>query len=229
MMRGAVWLGTAIVIATPVAAEPIAVLDTPLILTRTLQRPLGGEAVLVVRRRYEVRIVRDGASYRVDGRLLGAEVEAPPSLQAFAELERNRPDPGLFPLALDAAGRIVSDSRAAPSEPLDRAAALAQGRLSAGPLPPMELAQAQAFVRQLQARASGSRWPDDLFHPAPGAEREERAIPLPDGKSGSVTIETARERPQTGDTIATHRRTVATELAGDRRVSREEWTLVRAR
>lgn len=202
--------------------------QTNMVLTRTVRRALSGNRELVVRRSYQVRIVPDGQGYRVEGALTGCTVEAPGSLQALAEIERKRPDTAMFPITLDGNGMIRSGSATGPGESLDRAADVASERLDAMRLSPRDLDQARAFVRQVQARAVGSQWPADLFHPAPGQRVERRSIPLPGGGTGSVTIEIAVRGTQEGGLLASLERVVITELDGDRRVTREEWTLAGA-
>lgn len=196
----------------------------PLLLTRTVRRPLSDGKAIVVRRRYEVRIAALGRGYRVEGRLLDCTVEAPPSLQALAAIERDRPDTGLFPMTLDAQGQILSPAKAGPSPALDAAARAALDKLGSWPLAPLALAQGRAFVQQLQARGTGSAWPAEVFHPTPGRHVERRAIPLADGSSGSVSVEIEAAPPSPG-TLSSLSRAVITELAGERRVAREEWTL----
>ena len=79
--------------AAPVAAGgAFSVPSGPLVLTRTLRRPLSDGVEIVSTRSYEIGIVPDGDGFRVEGRLLSSEVTAPPSLAALAALERNRPD-----------------------------------------------------------------------------------------------------------------------------------------
>ncbi len=202
--------------------------QTRMVLTRTVRRPLSGGRELVVRRSYEVQIVADGPGYRVDGQLTGCTVEAPESLKALAEIERNRPETSLFPIALDGKGNILSSAPARPNESLDRAADLVSGRLETIPLSPMDLEQARAFVRQVQARAAGSQWPADLFHPVPGRRTETKTIPLPGGERGSVAVEVTAQDQQSGGLLGSLERIVVTELEGDRRVTREEWTLASA-
>ena len=80
---------------------------SPLLLTRSLHRPLPDGKAVVTRRSYEVRISRNAGGFIVEGRLIDCQVEAPPSLAAIAEIERRRPDNGLFPIMLDHRGMIL--------------------------------------------------------------------------------------------------------------------------
>lgn len=198
-----------------------------LLLTRTLHRPLPDGKAVVTRRSYEVRILRDGEGYRVEGRLVEAAVDAPPSLAALAEIERARPDSGLFPILLDAQGMIVGGGSVQPDGSLDRAAAIAVQRIGGSGLPALDMLQAQSFVNQLRSRTARSQWPADIFHPAPGKRVEARAVPMPGGGQGHVTIEIEAHGAGAGGLIATLDRVVTSELAGDRRITREQWQLSR--
>jgi hypothetical protein len=194
----------------------------PLVLSRTLRRPLPDGAEIVSTRRYEVRIVADGDGYRVDGRLIDSEVTAPESLEALAALERNRPDTGLFPFRLDRAGRIASP--AAPSDHTTEQTAATRAKLaiSASSLAEPDRVQAQELIEQLTARrgATGARWPADLFNPAPGLRSQTSRFALPDGKDGSVTTTIDARRSADGDSIE---RTVITETGGSQRITRETY------
>lgn len=227
MRPAAPWLlGAAAVFSTAAAPQPaFAPPEGPLVLTRTVVRPLSDGKEIVVRRRYEVRFARLGRGFQVDGRLLDCTVDAPPSLRALAEIERRRPDTGLFPMALDERGQILSQAKAGPSASLDDAARLAADKLGAWPLAPMAEAQARAFVQQLQARGSGSAWPADVFQPAPGHHVDRRAIPLADGSSGSVTVDVTAGGPRPGGQLASVTRSITTQLGPERRTSREEYRL----
>lgn len=219
-------LGAAGVLLSAAAPQPAFVPPNgPLVLTRTVVRPLSDGKEIVVRRRYEVRFTRLGRGFQVDGHLLDCTVDAPPSLRALAEIERKRPDTGLFPMALDERGQILSQAKAGPSAALDDAARLAADKLADWPLAPMAEAQARAFVQQLQARGSGSAWPTDVFQPAPGHLVDRRAIPLADGSSGSVTVAVTAAGREPGGPLSSIVRSVTTQLGAERRTSREEYRL----
>lgn len=198
----------------------------PLVLTRTVFRALPGGKEIVVARRYEIRIIADGAGYRVDGELLDCEVSAPPVLAALAQLERQRPENGLFPIRLDAAGRIVPEAPAAPSEALARGSQVAREQISLASLTPADRRDASAFVRQLATQGAFTAWPADLFHPATGQRSEHKDFALPDGSMGSVAVEVNARAKAPDGLLDRVERTVTTSLEGTQRVTREEWTLV---
>jgi hypothetical protein len=210
--------------APPAAASRAFVAPAePLILTRTLRRPLPDGAEIVSTRRYEVRIVAEGEGYRVDGRLLNADVATPESLAALAAIERSRPDTGLFPFRLDRAGRIASEAAPSDSAAAAEAAATAKLEIAGSSLSEPDRTQAQALVDQLLRRGErGARWPVDLFNPDPGLRSQTSRVELADGQHGTVTTTIdARNDAQE----ASIERTVITETGGAQRVTRELYTV----
>jgi hypothetical protein len=206
----------------PDAFEPP---QAQLLLTRTLHRPLPDGKAVITRRSYAVRIVRVLAGYRVDGTLVEAHVDAPPSLAALAELERRRPDQGFFPIMLDEKGMIVGGGSPLAEGSLEQAAMIAAEAIGSSGLLAIDMLQAQAFVRQLAKRAPRSQWPADVFHPVPGKRSETRSIALPGGEEGHVLIEILTQGANPDGQIAQLDRVVTTDLAGDTRVTREQWAL----
>ncbi len=199
--------------------------STHLRLTRTLRRPLPGGEQVLTRRSYEIRIVPDGAGFRVDGRLVSVEVEAPQKLGALADLERKRPDDGLFPMRLDAKGMLLPGTDPPSGEAVRKATERASREIGAMKLPASEKSQALAFVGQFRERPGRSPWPLDLFHPAPGHRREIRDVPLPDGTLGHVTTAIDATRTEPLGLLSSFTRTVTTDLGGDTRTTHESWTL----
>jgi hypothetical protein len=198
--------------------------STPMLLTRTLRRALPDGKAVVTRRSYRVRFVREGAGFRLDGALVDVRVEALPGLEPLAQLERQRPDTGLFPMRLDARGMLLPTTEPAPSEAEHKALNVATGYVAALNLASADSAQAQRFVAQFQTRAYRTAWPQDLFHPVPGTRREQQTIPLPDGVEGTVTTEVAVTTGAAG-LLNDFKRVVTTRLGNDTRVAQEEWTL----
>ena len=198
---------------------------TDMMLTRTLRRALPDGKEVVARRSYAVRFFNEGQGFRIDGRLIDVTVETPPSLQALAEIERKRPDVGMFPIRLDAAGMIVGGEPPAAGEAIEQAAAIAAGQIGTSGLVALDMLQAQAFIRQMRARKAGSLWPADLFHPLASRRSETRSVALPDGQSGQVVIEMVAQTAGSTGLLASFERMVTTDLQGDKRVTREQWTL----
>lgn len=236
--KRSVWLcGTSAMLVAGALSVPAASAPSPpdnfappqaqLLLTRTLHRPLPDGKAIVTRRSYAVRILRDGAGYRVDGTLVETRVDAPPALASLAEIERRRPDNGNFPILLDANGLILGGAGLQSDGSLDRAAAVAAAAIGDSGLPAIDMLQVQAFIKQLPSRAPRSSWPADIFHPSPGKRSESRTIALPGGAEGHVTIEIEARGPARDGQLASLSRVVTTDLAGDMRVTREQWQLAR--
>lgn len=228
-------IGTAILLAIAAQASPVVATTpqpaafapphAPLLLIRTLYRPLPDGKAIVTRRSYAIRIVPDGAGYRVDGELVQATVDAPPLLGAMAELERRRPDTGMFPILLDAQGQIRGGGNLLSDGSLVRAGVIAAEAIGGSGLPAIDMLQAQAFVKTLSGRSPRSQWPADVFNPLPGKRDEARVIALPGGEEGRVSIEIASQGASRGGQVALLERVVTTDLAGDTRVTREQWQL----
>lgn len=212
------------------ASLPFTPPESPLVLTRTVWRTLSDGKEIMVRRRYAVQFTRRNDGFLLNGRLLDVAVEAPPLLAAMAELERNRSDEGLFPLMLDAAGRIRTVASAQPEpQPLrQNARAKAQGLIATTPLAPMQKREAGNFLTRLAAQGALAAWPADLFNPAPGERHEHRRISLPDGQEGEVNVSVKVLGANREGLPRSVERTVTTVLDGTARTSREQWTLAPA-
>ncbi|MDE2435017.1 MAG: hypothetical protein KGM49_02035 [Sphingomonadales bacterium] len=219
------------VAAQPAWAEPTAAnrLFAPpadeMVLTRTVWRYLADGQQIKVTRSYAVRFLRVSDGFRLEGKLIGATVDAPADLAPFAELERNRPDTGLFPILLDANGRILADGVAPPPAARVKAADLARAALERAPL-----TSADRQVANQQVAAMGAEpgvyghVPADLFQPQAGERREHRHIALPGGIAGEVDVAIHVDDIQPSGLPDRVERVMTTELAGTTRVSREVWT-----
>lgn len=199
----------------------------PLVLTRELRKGFGAAHEFVSRRRYEIRFVPERGGWRVDGTLIASEVDAPPGMAPqLAELERTRSDTGLFPIHLDAAGAILvqpgANDPAANARMLDAAQSVlaSTGMASAERAAALEL----AAQLQVQARAAGGNWPEDLFHPAPGRHSESRKLALGGAGEGKVTVTIDAAGDPRG-LLSRLQRRIITETAGSSRLSIETWTL----
>lgn len=200
--------------------------SSDMILTRIVWRELADGGSIMVRRSYAVRFVPEESGYRLDGHLIDATVDAPPELAPLAELERTRPDNSLFPIRLDGQGKVLSDGVAPIAETRQAAASIAQGVLAKAPMRPTDRAEAlkQAKVLGTDNGVYG-HVPLDLFQPQPGERHERRPVALPDGQTGAVEIAIKVADVQSGGLAGSVERTVTTELAGTRRVSREVWSI----
>jgi hypothetical protein len=158
-----------------------------MVLTRVLRRPLPGGAEVATSRSYEIRFVRESAGYRVDGKLISVDVDVPPAFEALAELERARPDTGMFPVHVDDHGRFVAAGGERPGQFALQASRVALAQLPQG-LPQGEARDARSFIEQVGANPVHTAWPDDLFMPAPGKRDDRHVVPLPGGKTGEVAV-----------------------------------------
>ena len=183
---------------------------------------------VVTRRTYNVRITPNGDGFRVDGNLVDVAVEAPETLRDLAEIERKRPDTGMFPMRLDSGGMLLPGKGPQSHKSTSEAVALVSKKLDAMDLTGPNKLQAQAFVGQFRERQGLSQWPSDLFRPAPGKRRETRTIPLANGTQGQVTVDVEATITGTTGLLSSFSRTVTTRFDGDSRVSYEIWTLGKA-
>lgn len=233
----AAWLSSLAVFSLQPAlaapAEPVAAPSDrfeapaePMMLARILRRPLPDGNEVVSRRLYEIRFVADSEGYRVEGALVDVTVDAPPALAMLADLERRRPDQGLFPMRLDADGRIASGGLPRDGETIDQAVDIVAAQLEALRLTTHERVQAEAFAGLLRQRPGFAYWPVDLFRPAPGRRQAERTIPLPNGGRGAVRVDIDAQASGASGLLSSLRRTLTTELEGDVRTSVEIWSLV---
>ena len=234
LLFGAVSAGA---IASATAPPPAAALAFrppagPMLLSRTLRRDLADGKAVITTRRYRVSFTPNASGWRVDGELVGCEVDAPPALAMLAEIERKRRDEGLFPLTLDRNGLIVPASPPADSpgqgrDSVEQAIGATLAQLKANPPAAAVGAPIAGFLQQLQvlaAQAALTRWPVTLF--LPGSEsRDERRFTLPDGSEGTVTAEVSNAPAPGLATMGRATRRVVTRIGEDSRTSREEWSL----
>lgn len=199
----------------------------PMIFRRSLRRELaGGNAILAVRE-FEIRFLPMAGGFRVEGNQLLSAIDAPPSLEAFARLERERPEVGMFPLLLDDHGLIGAGPETAPNVELGRAIELALAQVAGGLRTAGDRSDARGFLLALQqvAGSISSALPEDLFVPPETPQRASRAIALPDGTDGVLSTEFwGTISPETG-LLAEARRVIVTEAGGARRETVESWTL----
>lgn len=198
----------------------------PMIFRRNVRLGLAGGNAIVGQRDFEIRFIPLADGHRIEGNQIASTVEAPPGLEAYAKLERERREEGMFPLFLDGQGLIRSGPEGMPGSSFERAVdlALAQvARLAAVG----DRIEARSFILGLQQAASEliSEMPADLFVPPQTLQRASRSVALPDGTSGDLSTEySGRISPETG-LLSEARRTVVTNVAGSRRETVETWTL----
>ena len=196
-----------------------------MVLTRTLRRPLPGGMEVLTRRSYEILFVPESGGFRVDGRLVGVEVEAPPQLQALALLERRRPDADMFPMRLDTRGNLQPMGAVGRSEEVRQAGLNVGMTVESLALEPYDRNQAKQFARSFEKRSVRTAWPEDLFSPAPGSREETQTVPLPNGGRGTVRVNIDARTHSASGLLGSFFRRVTTDLEGDSRITEETWTL----
>jgi hypothetical protein len=237
--HAALLLGAASLVPMPGAQQPAWASETAtkapfaipletMVLTRTLRRPLPDGKEIISSRSYEVRFVSEANGFRIEGRLLSVDVKAPEALAMLVSVEKDRPDSNMFPLRLDRTGMLLVSSSSPDNAALQKAVELALGELANSRMVALEMLSAQAFVQQVRNRAGFNQWPEDLFHPTVGRQTLSRQMPLPNGVTGNITIDTIATTQGRGGLLASYARTVTTNLNGDERKTFEEWSLTPA-
>jgi hypothetical protein len=203
--------------------------EGPVMISRTVVRSLIDGKEVRATRRYLVWFRPEEGGWRLEGELRGVTVEVPPSLEQFAGLERNRAEPGFFPIRLDAAGRLLPRSEP-PVGDGSRAKAVALGEMMiAGALvSPAARNQANTMLTQVvMAGNGGTAWPVDVFSPARAESVDLRELALPDGSRGSIKVTIRGEGLVPGGLPRRVERAVLTDLGGTTRTSCEIWTFER--
>ena len=197
---------------------------------RRLQRDLGRGAALVTEREFTVRFEPLAAGFVVGGQQVSARVDAPARLAQFARLEEQRVETGLFPLELDAGGRIVGGEGASECDQFEIAYKAALSDISGQDLPETERDQLTAFIGAMHA-AGGTlvtELPRDLFAPLALNRSERRAIEVPGGQAGQVSVDFIAEIDRETGLMRHAMREVSTALGQDARVTVESWSLLPA-
>lgn len=229
--RAAGWLAVvpASLVAMPLHAQAgpavFAPPETPIVLTRSLYLPFPDGKQIAVTRTYEIRFSPSGSGFRLDGRLLETRVEAPPRLAALADMERKRPDTGLFPVLLDRHGRILESLSSSGGASAAQEAAVGAKAIIAQAAPAPGLReQINGALANLSETTSRSDWPPFLFNPGLTERTASRTVDLPDGARGTAETRICVEGLLTGGIPRRVERRVTTRLEGTERTTREVWT-----
>jgi hypothetical protein len=210
------------------ASDPVvSTRSAPLLVTRTATRTLRDGKEIVTRRTYRVTFRRDGTGFVAEGVQTSSEIEAPPVLAALARIERDRPDNAIFPAQLDANGLIVEAAATEPGPELAAGIAAARKLVVPVQLSGADRAMANA-VLDAAAKGHPAPWPADLFSASAADQTLQRSVALPSGSPGLVTVTQRIPARRSDGTPARYVREVVTEIDGNSRPNREEWSIVDA-
>ena len=214
-------------VSRPAPTTKFAPPSSPLLLSRTVIRELSDGKRITVMRRYKVRFVPRRDGFLLDGELVDVRVDAPPLLARLAELERQRPDPQLFPMVLDTRGVMIARAGETPVDPRSRAQLIgAAGDLLAGSgQSSARQTEGSNLAEQLTAAAPYSPWPSDLFIAVTPERRQHRSVALASGGHGEVDVLIRVGKLLPCGLPAVVERTITTQTQGVQRVSREVWTV----
>ena len=198
-----------------------------MILSRLLQRDLVDNKVLSVTREWRCEFTKLDAGMTISGYQTSVEVDAPASLAPLAEIEKTRVVEGFFPVALDAAGLIVSAGTGTDQSTIVRAIDTAAAIFASVPAGTLGDADPHAFMAHLanSAAQTVSRVPRDLFYPAPGEWSDIRPFPLDGEEPGEIEVQVSASAREPDGLLQACERIVRIGFAGRIRQSRERWTL----
>lgn len=209
----------------PASVETFAPPPGPLVMTRTVWRSLSDGKQIVVRRTYAVHFVRDGSGYRLEGQLVEAQVDAPAAIAPLAELERKRPDTGMFPIRLDSRGTVLQAGQP-DGDAESRAAGLRAGQalIGAAQRSAARKRETLKLMGQMMHAAPQTPWPTELFRAVLGEQHRHSRMALPTGGEGQVDVTTRISQVLPGGLAGSFERIVTTSLEGHDSTSREVWT-----
>lgn len=199
----------------------------PMRMSRTLLRDLSDGAEIVVRREWEVRFGRALDGYTVTGDQLSVEVQAPPTLQFLARIEKDREEAGLFPLSVTLNGMIADSSEPSEQPSFDLAIERTVERINKSDLSADKVRMSRQALSELQKTAAEftTRVPRDLFRPQQLHWREDRKVNLPRGQTGPISVVFDARRNAATELMERTERQVISPLAGSSRTSSEIWEL----
>ncbi|KLI64721.1 hypothetical protein AAV99_04090 [Aurantiacibacter marinus] len=200
----------------------------PMIYQRTVSRELVDGNSFSVSRFFAVEFHRSANGFMLHGRQNDVAVNAPQELASFASLESARDESHIFPLALDAFGRILSREHQRPSEPVVQAAVnQTLTALRDSGMAEEDRSTLQAFAAAVHSAGHRitAHLPIDLFAPASQVRDDEQSIALPHGGHGRVTTRFRGEINRNTGLMSAASREITTEVGDDRRITSESWNL----
>ncbi len=200
-------------------------------LRRSIARELADGAFITIVREWRVAFQPDPLSaggLQLQGEEIAVEVDAPPALAPFAELERGRTVSGLFPIRLSPSGLILTTGALSACDQVAKAVALAESAFAQRGASQVRREQLRQYMVQIQSQAQPllETLPPDLLHPAGGTIETVQPVNLPGGETGEFRLEYwARSQADCG-WLDEAQRLITTTIGGSTRVSRETWALL---
>lgn len=210
------------------ANQLIAPPSGPMRYSRTAVRDMIDGTHFTVCRQFVVDFRQFAGGFMMHGTQETVSVDAPAALAQFAALEQARDESGLFPIALDPYGQILSaDVAPSTGDNLRQAVDYALAEIARQPIAPEERAALAAYATALQQASQRviAHLPVDLFAPAPTPRHEERRVALPGGGEGLVASSFGGVRNQQTGLMRSAEREVVTVVAGSSKRLHEEWSL----
>ncbi len=195
---------------------------------RTVVKELAGGWHFTVCRQFVVDFRPFAGGFMMHGRQDSVSVDAPEALAQYAAIEEARDESGLFPIALDPFGQILSaDATASTGDDVRHAVDHALAEIARQPIAPEERAELAAYVSALQLASQRvtAHLPVDLFAPSPAPRRQERRVALPGGGEGLVASSFGGVRNLETGLMRSAEREVLTVVAETSKRLREDWTL----
>ena len=208
------------------AATPFVAPSQSYILTRELRRSLFDGKEVMVRRSYRIHFRPEEGGYVVEGVMIDVTIDVPPKLAMLADVERKRSQTGLFPMHLDANGRLQDSASPTDQAASERALTISNEMIDGVHLDENARADIRHFTRDVLAGTSEEHWPADLFHPACGLRSDTSNFDTPGGGGGSITVSIDAGCDRQG-LLKSFERMVTTNAGGDKRMTRELWTLAK--
>lgn len=201
--------------------------STPMTLSRTVIRELSDGKQIVVTRSFRVQFVAKRNGFTLEGAPVGVTVDVPPVLEPMADLERQRSEPGPFPVQVNSQGLIDdADTGGLPNrEARQNAHEVGSNMLRAAPLSEQTRAETLKTLASFVSDPHGSPWPVDLFSAKEPERHLHRNVAMADGSQGEVDVVLRIPKWLPCGMPAMFERVITTDLAGTRRVSREVWRL----
>lgn len=195
---------------------------------RTVVRDIADGSHFTVCRQFLVDFRQFAGGFMMHGTQESVSADAPAALAQYAAMEEARDESGLFPIALDPYGQILSaDVATNARDDVQHAVDHALAEISRQPIAPEDRAALAAYVSALQLASQRvtAHLPVDLFAPSPAPRRQERRIALPGGGEGLVASSFGGVRDRETGLMRNAEREVVTMVADSSKRSREEWTL----